>query len=91
LICPVCSSTAPKPSEIGTIDFSYSYLFNLLGWPAAVVRIGRTTGGLPIGIQIVGHPWREDQVLAMAAYCEKKFGGWKSDFSESALVEVHEG
>ena len=40
--------------------------FNLTGWPAAVVRCGTASEGLPIGVQIVGPPWREDVVLAVA-------------------------
>lgn len=36
---------------------------------AVVVRAGRRTG-LPVGIQIIGQPWREDQVLAAALRLE---------------------
>jgi len=31
---------------------------------------------LPIGVQIVGRPWEEEQVLAVAARVEHA-GGWK--------------
>jgi len=51
--------------------------FNWTGWPSAVVRAGTSSDGLPIGVQIVGSPWREDIVLAVAAVVEKKFGGWR--------------
>ena len=33
--------------------------------------------GLPIGVQIVGRPWEEEQVLAVAALLEKECGAWK--------------
>lgn len=51
--------------------FSYTMTYNLTGWPAAVVRCGTSgqsdrRGGLPIGIQIAAHPWREDVALALA-------------------------
>lgn len=55
--------------------FSYTMAYNLTGWPAAVVRCG-TSGpldgreGLPIGIQIAAHPWREDIALALAQAIE---------------------
>ena len=32
--------------------------------------------GLPIGVQIVGRPWEEEQVLAVAAALERKCGAW---------------
>ncbi len=51
--------------------------YNMTGWPAAVVRAGTTFDGLPIGIQIVARPWREDVALALAAYIETEFGGWQ--------------
>jgi amidase len=56
--------------------FSYSQVFNLLGNPAAVVPIGVSPEGLPIGVQIVGRPWEEERVLAIAA-CVERGGGWK--------------
>jgi amidase len=49
---------------------------NLTGWPAAVVRCGRTAEGLPIGVQIAAAPQREDIVLTVARLLEQRFGGW---------------
>jgi amidase len=88
LICPPCSGTAPKHGQSSSLDYSYCSFFNLLGWPAAVVRAGKTAEGLPVGVQIVGRPWREKQVLAMARRIEEKLGGWKKDFPEAALLET---
>jgi len=51
--------------------------YNMTGWPAAVVRGGTSPDGLPIGVQIVAHPWREDIALAVAGYLEKKLGGFQ--------------
>jgi amidase len=88
LICPPCSGAAPKHGQSALLDYSYSSFFNLLGWPAAVVRAGKTPDGLPVGVQIVGRPWRESQVLAVARRIEEKLGGWKKDFLESALISL---
>lgn len=41
-------------------------LISLLGVPAATVPYGRSSDGLPIGVQVVGRPFREDEVLAVA-------------------------
>lgn len=40
--------------------------FNVWGLPAISVPCGFTEGGLPIGMQIAGAPWREDVVLRLA-------------------------
>jgi Asp-tRNA(Asn)/Glu-tRNA(Gln) amidotransferase A subunit family amidase len=57
--------------------WSYTEFFNLLGNPAVVVPVGRSLEGLPIGVQIVGRPWEEENVLAVAAALEKQCGPWK--------------
>jgi amidase len=42
-----------------------------------VVRCGTTPEGLPIGVQVVALPWREDVALAVAQHLEAVFGGWR--------------
>ena len=58
-------------------DFSHLMVYNLTGWPAAVVRCGTSADGLPIGVQIVARPWHDTTALAVAGYSEKVFGGWR--------------
>ncbi len=55
----------------------YTHPYNLTGWPATVVRCGTSSEGLPIGIQIVSRPWREDVSLAVADFLETALGGWQ--------------
>jgi Asp-tRNA(Asn)/Glu-tRNA(Gln) amidotransferase A subunit family amidase len=55
----------------------YSQWFNLLGLPAAIVPVGQSPEGLPIGVQIVGLPFKEHTVLAVAEAVERSFG-WKA-------------
>jgi Asp-tRNA(Asn)/Glu-tRNA(Gln) amidotransferase A subunit family amidase len=43
-----------------------SRVISLFGVPAASVPFGRSADGLPIGVQVVGRPFREDEVLAVA-------------------------
>ena len=59
------------------LGFSYTMAHNLTGWPGAVVRCGTTPEGLPIGVQIVAAPWREDIALAVAAELERSMGGFQ--------------
>jgi Asp-tRNA(Asn)/Glu-tRNA(Gln) amidotransferase A subunit family amidase len=87
LLCPAAAIPAFRHGERSwTIDgktvqyldaWSYTEWFNLLGNPAAVVPVSQSSEGLPIGVQIVGRPWEEEQVLSVAAALEDACGGWK--------------
>jgi Asp-tRNA(Asn)/Glu-tRNA(Gln) amidotransferase A subunit family amidase len=87
LLCPVASVPAFKHGErswnidgqeVKYLDaWSYCEWFNLLGFPAAVVPVGSSPEGLPIGVQIVGRPWEEELVLEVAAVIEKECGGFR--------------
>jgi Asp-tRNA(Asn)/Glu-tRNA(Gln) amidotransferase A subunit family amidase len=57
--------------------FSYAMAYNLLGLPAAVVPAGRSPEGLPIGVQVVGRPFEEEDVLITAALLEEALGGYQ--------------
>src|SRR5262249_40070937 len=57
--------------------WSYTEWFNLLGNPAAVVPVSLSSEGLPVGVQIVGRPWEEEQLLSVAAALEKQIKGWR--------------
>ena len=58
-------------------SFSYTIAHNLTGWPGAVVRGGTSTEGLPVGVQAVSRPWREDVALAVAQHLESALGGYQ--------------
>ena len=49
--------------------------FNLTGLPALSVNCGFSAGGLPIGLQIVGPRFREEQVMR-AAHAYEQAAGW---------------
>lgn len=83
----VCPANAKPPQKVppefvrppGSGNGSYTSQYNTTGWPAGVVRAGTSTEepGLPLGIQLVGQPWRDDVVLAAMAHVEKQAGGWQ--------------
>jgi amidase len=79
IICPVNADPALPHGEAfaHATAFGYTALYNLTGWPAVVVRAGTSPEGLPIGVQIVARPWREDVALALAAQIEDALGGWQ--------------
>jgi Asp-tRNA(Asn)/Glu-tRNA(Gln) amidotransferase A subunit family amidase len=87
LLCPAAAIPAFRHGErswnvdgktVNYLDaWSYTEWFNLLGNPAAVVPVSHSSEGLPIGVQIVGRPWEEEQVLTVAAALEKECGAWR--------------
>jgi amidase len=76
ILCPVTAEPAPLHGEGIASAFSYTQLFSLTGWPCVVVRCG-WDGHLPIGVQIVARPWREDIAVRVAAQLETVMGGWQ--------------
>jgi Asp-tRNA(Asn)/Glu-tRNA(Gln) amidotransferase A subunit family amidase len=84
LLLPVCSIPAFRHGErkwvvegreVHYLDaMRYTQWFNLLAAPAAVVPVGRSDDGLPIGVQIAGRPFDDELVLTVAAAVESAFG-----------------
>jgi amidase len=84
LLCPVASIPAFRHDErVWMVDgTSISYLdavrytqwFNALACPAAVVPVGRSPEGLPIGVQIVARPFEDEIALGVAAQVDAAFG-----------------
>ena len=95
LLCPVCAIPAFRHGEREwRVDgrkveylqaMSYSQWFNLLGNPAAVVPVGRSPEGLPIGVQIVGRPFEDEVVLAVAGRIEKACGDLREPLLDSRI------
>jgi len=80
ILCPPSHALArPHKASHGDSfdDWSYMTIHNLLGWPGASLRAGSSAGGLPVGVQIVAAPWREDIVLALAQQVESLMGGYQ--------------
>ena len=80
ILCPAYTQPA-LPHGTSTEDgnfrgFSHTMAFNVAGWPAAVVRCGTSSDGLPIAVQIATRPYREDVALAVALRLESALGGW---------------
>ena len=84
LLCPVASVPAFQPNERAwTIDgksveyfdaMRYAQWFNALACPAAVVPVGASPEGLPIGVQIVARPFEDEVALGVAAAIDAAFG-----------------
>ena len=80
ILCPVRPWPALRHGETITPEASpanlYTSVFNTTGWPGAVVRVGTSSDGLPISVQVMSRPWREDVAVAVAAVLESALGGY---------------
>ena len=84
LLCPVASIPAFRHGErTWTIDgrpveyldaVRHTQWFNTLGAPAAVVPVGQSPEGLPIGVQIAARPFHDEIALGIAAVVDAAFG-----------------
>jgi amidase len=84
LLCPVASISAFRPGErkwtieghtVAYLDaVRHTQWFNALAAPAAVVPVGRSTEGLPIGVQIAARPFEDEIALGVAAVVDAAFG-----------------
>ncbi len=79
ILCPAMPQPAVRHGTSSDPAFgdTYSDVHNLTGFPAVVVRGGTSPEGLPIGVQLVAQPWREDVALAGARVVEAASGGWQ--------------
>jgi Asp-tRNA(Asn)/Glu-tRNA(Gln) amidotransferase A subunit family amidase len=84
LLCPVASIHAFHHGERKwtvegrTVEYldavRHTQWFNTLAAPAAVVPVGCSPEGLPIGVQIVARPFEDEVALAIAAILDDAFG-----------------
>lgn len=56
----------------------YSQWLNLAGFPGVAVPMGKSSEGLPIGVQVIGRPYEEELVLAVAQAMERGRGAWEA-------------
>ena len=84
LLCPVASIPAFRHGErswtvegqaVAYLDaVRHTQWFNALAAPAAVVPVGRSPQGLPIGFQIVARPFHDETALEIAQIVDEAFG-----------------
>jgi amidase len=84
LLCPVASIPAFRHGErcwtvqgcpVEYLDaVRYTQWFNTLAAPAAVVPVGCSPEGLPIGVQVVARPFEDETALGIAGVIDAAFG-----------------
>jgi amidase len=69
VVMPATRTTAPLHRAMDNLDFIYTLPASLTGAPAVVVPVG-TVDGLPIAVQVLARPWRDDVALRVAMALE---------------------
>lgn len=71
-VAPAHGSALKRPFDIG-----YCALFNVLGFPALCVPMGRLDQGCPVAVQLVAGLGQDALLLEAARFLEMEFGGWR--------------
>ena len=77
ILCPANATSAPRIDDRKETSASYTQIYNITGWPGLVFRGGTSPDGLPLGLQVVARPFREDVAFAVARHLEGELGGWQ--------------
>jgi amidase len=86
ILMPVCNATAFRHAEpkvmvqgkaLGHFQIAMpSVVANVLGLPALALPVALSSGGLPIGVQLVGRPYEDELLLEIAIRLEEARGAW---------------
>lgn len=63
------------------IGFSYTFLENMIGTPAASIPVGLGNNNLPIGLQVIGNRYCDDKVFAICRKIEELMP-WQGHYQE---------
>jgi Asp-tRNA(Asn)/Glu-tRNA(Gln) amidotransferase A subunit family amidase len=86
LLSPVSSTPAfrhgqgtwrPGAEQSYRDTMRHSQWLNLTGFPGVSVPLGMSPEGLPIGVQVIGRPYEEELLLAVAERIERARGPWQ--------------
>ena len=73
VVCPSSVDTAPEGLE-WTGSPAFNAPWSLTGLPSVTVPMGLAANKLPIGLQLIGTPYNEWELLNVAGWCEEKLG-----------------
>src|SRR5882724_8675352 len=88
LLSPVCTTPAFRhgegnwnPDKGYRSTMRHSQWLNLAGFPGVSVPMAKSPEGLPIGVQLIGRPFEDQLVLAVAEQLEAARGPWQAHLS----------
>ncbi|EKF58670.1 amidase [Agrobacterium albertimagni AOL15] len=62
---------SPKMNTVVSAMTSFTRPFSFLGLPVVTLPVAASANGLPIAIQIIARPWREDLAASVARHLER--------------------
>jgi Asp-tRNA(Asn)/Glu-tRNA(Gln) amidotransferase A subunit family amidase len=65
------ATRGPAPGAETTGDPAFNSPWSYTGFPTVSVPTGRFVDGLPLAIQLIGRPWEEGTLFAVAQWCER--------------------
>ncbi len=74
-IPPEAVSMGISDAETSTALMRFSFLSNLTGLPGLSIPVGYTSGGLPVGLQVMGQ-WYKEGMLLKIGYALEKMGAF---------------
>ena len=78
---PHCVTGTPLLVNGKPVDYwwspRYADPFNLIGHPVVAIPMARDRDGLPIGVQLVGRRWGDEELLAIAEVISEVAGGFQ--------------
>lgn len=69
LVCPAALGPAPSPETTGDPAFNAPWSYTHL--PTVSFPIGLSADAMPLALQLVGRPFDEPKLFAVAAWCER--------------------
>lgn len=88
LLTPTVAITPPRAEAVATpetydpvnlLALRNTAVINYLGLCAITIPVGRDAAGMPVGLQLVGGPHREEHLLAVAQTAERLVNGLDDD------------
>lgn len=78
MLFPSYSRPAPRHYAplLYPLDFVYTAIINVLGFPSTQVPLGLDRRGVPLGVQVVAAHGNDHLTIAVAQQLERAFGGW---------------
>lgn len=73
VVCPSSVDTAPEGLE-WTGSPAFNAPWSLTGLPSVTVPSGLAENHMPLGLQLIGNPFSEWELLEVAGWCEKVIG-----------------
>jgi aspartyl-tRNA(Asn)/glutamyl-tRNA(Gln) amidotransferase subunit A len=80
-------SVGPKEAISNMFTLGKTPLANILGFPALTIPCGVTKEQLPVGLQLIGKPWREKHLLQIGD-CFEATQNWENRLKEKMMNNI---